>query len=313
MEQNRRDILKAAAAGLGTLGGAWAPIASHARAAENEAVPANLADLVGLPANWQAIRKLDVHNHVFMGSLQGELDWDSVDRLVAAAEFLGIDRMYCSRPITGGALADIAQVRQANDAVLAAMRRYPQQIIGFCFVQPDNGAAALKEIDRCLEAGMAGIKLYNQYKYSNPLVFPIAEHCIERRIPFLGHSGHVTDARTQAAQPNISDSLDFCQLSFRYPELKLILGHINGGGDWEWSIKGLRNCPHVYVDTSGGILENDTIEMCVRELGHKRLLFATDLTMEGGVGKILSADLTAEQREDIFWRNFQRILDQRST
>ena len=54
------------------------------------------------------------------------------------------------------------------------------------------------------------------------------------------------------------------------------------------------------------------IKRCVRELGHERVLFATDATMEGCVGKVLSADLTSEQREDIFWRNFQRILDRRT-
>ena len=65
--------------------------------------------------------------------------------------------------------------------------------------------------------------------------------------------------------------------------------------------------------TSGSVLEDDTIGLCVRELGHKRVLFATDLTMEGGVGKILSAELTPEQRENIFWRNFQGILSRRAT
>jgi hypothetical protein len=39
------------------------------------------------------------------------------------------------------------------------------------------------------------------------------------------------------------------------------------------------------------------------------MLFATDQTMEGGVGRILSAQLTAEQREDIFWRNLQRLME----
>ena len=100
-------------------------------------------------------------------------------------------------------------------------------------------------------------------------------------------------------------------LSGRYPELMLILGHVNGGGDWQWAIKGLRDCPNVFVDTSGSVLENDTIEMCVRELGHERVLFATDQTMEGCVGKILSADVTPSQREDIFWRNAQKIFDRR--
>ena len=63
--------------------------------------------------------------------------------------------------------------------------------------------------------------------------------------------------------------------------------------------------------TSGTQLEDETIELCVRSLGHERVLFATDGTMEGCVGKILSADLTAAQREDILWRNFQRVLDRR--
>jgi hypothetical protein len=33
--------------------------------------------------------------------------------------------------------------------------------------------------------------------------------------------------------------------------------------------------------------------------------------MEGCVGKMLSAEITAEQREHIFWRNFQKILERR--
>ncbi|MCK5804301.1 MAG: hypothetical protein KAI66_15795 [Lentisphaeria bacterium] len=50
----------------------------------------------------------------------------------------------------------------------------------------------------------------------------------------------------------------------------------------------------------------------MRQLGAKRVLFATDMTMEGGVGKILAAELTHEQREDIFWRNTAAILERRS-
>lgn len=257
------------------------------------------------------MRKYDAHNHVFSLVHRPGADWSEVESLIEAAGILGIQKLCCSRPVVAGVLADIATVRDSNDAILAAMKRYPGVIEGYCFVQPGNGADALAEIDRCLEAGMIGVKLYNQFKYSDPAVFPIAEKCLQRRIPFLGHSGHLTDPRAAALQPKASDSLDFCVLSRRYPELLLILGHVNGGGDWEWAIKGLRDCPNVYVDISGSVVEDPTIELCVRELGHRRVLFATDATMEGCVGKILSAELTAEQREDIFWRNLQRILDRR--
>lgn len=311
MSTNRREFLRQAGMALGTLG-----VASAARgAAEKPAAPVvspPQRGAVGLPQGWRAMKKLDAHNHVFAPVNRPNADWSEVEATVEAAEILGIEKLFCSKPVTAGVLAGIEIVREANDAVIAAMKRYPKTIAGYCFVQPGNGAAALDEIERCLDAGMIGVKLYNQFKFTEPAVFPVAEKCIQRKILFLGHSGHVTDARTQQAQPKISDSLDFCALSRRYPELLLILGHIQGGGDWEWSIKGLRDCPNVYVDTSGSVLEDDAIERCVRELGHKRLLFATDQTMEGGVGKILSAEITPEQREDIFWRNYQRLLDRRT-
>lgn len=312
MRLDRRDILKTTAAGLGLFGLARA---TEERAAGDEPTPraAPRPGSVGLPKQWRQLRKFDVHNHVFGNLHRPGADWSRVENLIEAARVLGIEKLCCSQPITGGALAEIKEVRAANDAVLAAMKRYPERIAGFCFVQPGNGRAALDEIERCLDAGMIGVKLYNQFKYSDPMVFPVAHRCVARGIPLLGHSAHLTDARTLAAQPKTSDSLDFCRLAERFPELMLILGHINGGGDWEWAIKGLRRCPNVYLDTGGSVLENNTIEMGVQELGHERILFATDLTMEGCVGKILSAELTGAQREDIFWRNLQRILGRRKS
>jgi predicted TIM-barrel fold metal-dependent hydrolase len=314
MRQNRRGILKTAGAGLGAISVAVSACGQVRQQSTSTAIhsAAGTAGTSGLPSGWRSMRKFDVHNHVMYSVHEPDADWSRVENLIEAAEILGIERLCCSRPISGGVMAEIADVRSANDSVLAAMKRYPERISGFCFVQPGNGPAALEEIERCLAGGMIGVKLYNQFRYTDPMVFPIAERCIDRRIPFLGHSAHLTDAKSIAAQPKTSDSLDFCELSMRYPELMLILGHINGGGDWEWAIKGLRGCSNVYLDTSGSVLEQDTIEMCVRELGHERLLFATDMTMEGCVGKILSAELTPDQREDIFWRNLQRILDRRT-
>lgn len=305
MKPSRRDVLRTAGAGLGLGLGVVGPGRGvGASKPPREGKP-------GLPEGWRSVRKIDVHNHVMVPVHKPNADWTPVEKMVEAAEWLGIEKLCCSRPISGGVKAGAEAVREVNDSVLAAMRRYPDRIVGFCFVQPGNGQAALDEIERCLDRGMIGVKLYNQFKFSDPVVYPVAERCIARKIPFLGHSGHVTDARTRAEQPNISDSLDFRHLSTRYPELMLIMGHVNGGGDWEWAVKGLRDCPNVYLDTSGSVQENDTIELCVKELGHERILFATDQTMEGGVGKVLSARITPEQREDIFWRNFQRILDRR--
>lgn len=310
-DENRRSFMKSAAIA------ATAAASAGSRSVGQEApAPAGRATSwsggVGLPAGWRQMRKLDAHNHVDFGLHEPDADWQSAEELIEAAEALGIDKLYCSRPVTGGVMADINEVRAANDSVHAAIERYPDRIEGYCFIQPGNGQAALDEIQRCLDRGMIGVKLYNQFKYNDPIVFPVIERCIDHRIPILGHSAYLTDEKSKAAQPQTSHALDFCELSGRYPEALLILGHINGGGDWEWAIRALRGCPNVYVDTSGSVQEDDAIGQCVRMLGSERLLFATDLTVEGGVGKILAADLTPTQREDIFWRNFQAILDRRA-
>jgi predicted TIM-barrel fold metal-dependent hydrolase len=304
MNSNRREFL--AQTGLLALAALPTARSAGASAAVASSPPA------GLPADWRTLRKHDAHNHVFSAVNRPNADWSEVDAMVEAAAVLGIEKVCCSHPITAGVLADIAAVRDANDSVLAAMKRYPDRILGYCFVQPGNGPQALDEIERCLDAGMIGVKLYNQFKYTDPVIYPIAEKCIQRQILFLGHSAYITDERTLALQPKTSNALEFCVLAQRYPELKLILGHVNGGGDWEWAIKGLRECTNVYLDTSGSLIDDGTIELCVRELGHRRILFATDQTMEGCVGKILSAEITTEQREDIFWRNLQRLMTRRS-
>ena len=104
---------------------------------------------------------------------------------------------------------------------------------------------------------------------------------------------------------------DFVRAARLYPEAMLIEAHIGGGGDWEWAIAQLRDAPSVYLDTSGSVIDEGMVERAVRELGADRLLFGTDMTMEGGVGKIAGADLSDDEKEQIFWRNTKGILDRR--
>ena len=253
--------------------------------------------------------KIDCHMHV--NGKSRSWGWGDNDRIIDAADRLSIDKLCCSIPVTSG-MPEPKQVRECNDDVLEAMKRYPDRILGYCFVNPGNGEEAIAEMERCvIKRGMMGIKLYNQYKCSDPIVYPVVEKAIELGIPILEHAGYVTDPPQAASQPNISHAGDFVKLAAEYPEAMLIEAHIGGGGDWEWAIKTLRHSPSVYLDTSGSVIDEGMIEMAVRELGAERLLFGTDMTMEGGVGKVMGADITEAQREEIFWKNMAAILEKR--
>lgn len=248
-----------------------------------------------------------MHMHV-RGAGQ-DWSWDSNDRLIEAADALGIERMVVSIPVMRG-MPTYAKVRECNDAVIDCMRRYKGRIEGWSYIVPGH-AQSIDEVDRCLDAGMIGIKLYNQYKIWDPAVHPVLEKAIDEGLPVLEHAGHATTREFLDQQPNISDAADFVEAARLYPECMLIEAHIGGGGDWEWSIKALRDAPSVYLDTSGSIIDEGMVEMCVRELGADRLLFGTDMTMEGGVGKMTAAAISKADKEKICFRNWEKILTRR--
>ncbi|MBO3832138.1 MAG: amidohydrolase family protein [Candidatus Brockarchaeota archaeon] len=146
---------------------------------------------------------------------------------------------------------------------------------------------------------MIGVKLYNQYKCSDPVVYPVVKKAVELRVPILQHAGYLTDPEA-ARQPNISNAHDTSYLASLFPEAMIIEAHLGGGGDWEWALKILRNTRNVYVDTSGGVIDCGMIEKAVKLLGAERLLFVTDLSMEEGVGKILGAEISEHDRILVF-------------
>ena len=97
-------------------------------------------------------------------------------------------------------------------------------------------------------------------------------------------------------------------LAEQVPEARLIAGHIGGGGDWEWTIKAVRDAGTVYFDTSGTVIDAGMVDFAVSELGVDRLLFATDMSLPEGVGKILAARLSDSARKKIFAGNAERLL-----
>ena len=52
------------------------------------------------------------------------------------------------------------EIRRANDQTLALMKRYKDRIVGLCYLNPNHTRASIDELDRCMEAGMRGIKLW---------------------------------------------------------------------------------------------------------------------------------------------------------
>lgn len=250
---------------------------------------------------------IDCHAHLHHRSSAA---WKEKDRkLIEAADKLGIDQLCCSI-LTPRRPATAEGFRECNGWVAEARVRFPGRVLGYCYVNPGHTRESLAEIRRCVEKQeFIGIKLYNEYSCTAPVVWPVVELAIELGVPILQHAGHAHYFITD--QPRISDGGHLAELSRRYPEAMLICAHVCGGGDWEWTIKALRNAPSVYLDTSGSVIDEGVIEMAARVLGVDRLLFGCDMSMTAGVGKIRASALDEQDEQKILGGNMENILRRR--
>ena len=251
---------------------------------------------------------IDCHAHLHH---HGVKDYAARDRsLIEAADKLGIDLLCCSI-LTRRRPASAEGFRECNAWLLEAQRRFPDRVLGYCYVNPGHTREALEEIRRYVgNHGFIGIKLYNEHVCTEPVVAPVVELAIELRVPILHHAGHAH--YPLPGQPNISDGGDLAELGKRYPEARLICAHIGGGGDWEWTIKALRHAPNVYLDTSGSVVDAGMIEMAAKILGTDRLLFGCDMSMTAGVGKIRAVDFSPADRQKVLGGNMRQLLAMRS-
>ncbi len=266
-----------------------------------------LAGTAGAPLARFGVRVIDAHDHL---TNHGASNWRERDRLIIeAADKLGIEQLCCSilppeRPTS------LEGFRQCNQWLLEAMGRFPGRVLGYCFVNPGYTREAVDEIRRyVVDHGFMGVKLYNDYRITEPVLRPIIELSIELGVPILQHAGHTTWLAD--AQPRISDGGHLAEAGRRYPEAMLICAHIAGGGDWEWTAKALKNAPSVYLDTSGSVIDEGMIEFAARTLTAARLLFGCDLSFTASAGRIAGAELSETDRRKILGDNMRAILARR--
>lgn len=251
-------------------------------------------------------RKINAHEHVLGGTLESQLD---------LADRLGIEKLEISRPISAGgkSLATPEEFRAANDVVLQAMKKYPDRYLGSFFINPLFGKESLEEINRCVEEGMIGLKVYNQVKIHDPLFYPVIEKMIDLKMSILMHAHcgiGVGGKKTKYgnSQPNASVPEDFVEAAKRYPEAIFQYAHTGGGGDWEYACKMFRDYPNIYADTSGSNNEGNMIDFALKYLGENRLFYGSDGSFYQSIGTVLSAKLTETQRKKIFFENYNNIL-----
>ncbi|PYI54850.1 amidohydrolase family protein [Paenibacillus flagellatus] len=241
---------------------------------------------------------IDAHTHIW-GGQYGE----STRELLRACDLFGISKLHVSG--LKSHYPDEAEVAELNADVARFMKEQPGMVEGYCYVNPAH-SNALDVLKKGVEEyGMSGMKLWVATFCDDPRVFPVVEACIDYNIPILIHAFHKAVDQLEFETTGVH----VANLARLYPNAKILMAHF--GGNCYHGIRAVRDCRNVWHDFSGSPFRRDDVDYAVERVGVDRIVFGSDMpiTYLVNYGQVEEADLTAEQKERIYYKNALELFD----
>lgn len=233
--------------------------------------------------------------HVHMGkSSKGEVF--TAEDLVRSMDQYGIER-------SGLSILNGTSCRELNDRTLAAVRQFPDRIVGYAYINPREENAK-DEVRRCLETdGFRAVKFHSwkhgYFPDNNSALDGIVDVIAEYDVPILTHTG----------TPPLSLPQQWAVIAERHPKATFVFAHM-GYLDYGYGcIECAKRLPNVYVGSSGQV-EIPIIQKAIDEMGPDRIVFGSDWPykfVKSEIVKFDAYDLSEEDREKIFFKNAQKL------
>jgi uncharacterized protein len=251
------------------------------------------------------LRIWDIHCHLH--GVPGDTPEERIEFLVRCADRQGVERLILSQGYSEPLHPNRDQLRQQNDRVMRAMRRFPDRAWGSVYLSPNYVEFSLQEFDRCVRDGpMIGIGELEVDKRCNaPELDAIVERAISMQAPILQHCW----VKTGGNEPGESSPDDLVQLANRHPDASFICAHT--GGNWEQGIRMIRGTQNICAEIAGSDPTSGFVEMAVRELGPERVVYGSDVggrSFASQLSKVMGADLKESAKALILGGNLRRLF-----
>ena len=261
---------------------------------------------------------IDFHTHVYPDRIADKatratcdfygLDTDqtgTVETLLSKGRAAGIGR-FVLLPVA----VHPSGVRHVNEFIVDQVRAH-DEFYGFGTVHP-HMENLTDEIDYIRSSGLLGVKLHPDMQEINTddeRLFPVYERLEQLGMPVFVHCG---DEHKEFSHPR-----RLRQVIDRFPRLTVIAAHLGGWSKWDEAVAYLRdtNC---YLDISSCMmfLSPEKVAEYVRAFGVERVLFGTDFPIWDAVTEVKNLQalpLTDDEKEQIFYRNAERILEKENS
>ena len=212
---------------------------------------------------------------------------------------------------------DEGVAREANDYIIAAAAEYPQQLTGFCAVNPAWGDMALAEVKRCADAGLRGIgELHPDtqgFDLGDAAVMgPLMELARRRELPVLVHCSEPVGHQYPGKGRTTPDKV--YRFIRNFPENTIIGAHWGGGLAFYGLMPELPGeLARVYFDTAASpfLYRQEVFAVAAQTIGADKILFGSDypLMRPGRVlRQVESSGLDGESKAAILGGNAARLL-----
>ena len=186
-----------------------------------------------------------------------------------------------------------------------AVRKFPDRLRAYHIIHSRclNPVKEIDEVDKNPDI-YVGFKLLGDYNN-----FPVDSAIHDPYYDYLSQTGKLLLLHTWGGS-GYDGYEQVYNIAKRFPALRIICGHSFLGTHKE-GIERTRQFPNVYYELTAVPIIRGVLEEIVSLAGSERILFGTDLpwfsTMHG-VGMILGADITDDDRLNIFHRNGDKLI-----
>jgi predicted TIM-barrel fold metal-dependent hydrolase len=197
----------------------------------------------------------------------------------------------------------LAGVDKYRDIEIAS--KYPERFKNYRVVlsthlDVDKDLKAIDE-NRDLHVGFKFLSDYYKIPLSDERHKPFFEYADENRLFVLCH----TWGGSQFNGPEHAE-----KVLQKYHNLIFIAGH-SFFGEWDKAVSLVKRYPNLYLEFTAVHQVRGALDYFVQQLGSERILFGTDLpwfSYSNGIGAILSAEMSDDDRRNILYRNGQKLL-----
>ncbi len=218
--------------------------------------------------------------------------------IIERGKLIGIQKMCISSWLGIWADYDLG-----NEIVHSALKRFPQQYIGYATLEPTYVKDWKAEFRKVYEKyGFKGLKPYyprTLIPYNDKLWFPWFEYGNRHQLFALIH-------------PSDNIVKEMLDTAARFPKISFLLAHSGGSfKDARKAIEVAKRRKNVYLEITLTSVTYGVIEFMVEELGADRVVFGTDQPMRDPIpqfGWVAYTRLSEKDKRKIFGENMQKII-----